>query len=112
MLKNIVKFLVNGASVYATAYLLSGVSVESFSVALIVSLVIAVLNILVKPILSFLSLPATILTLGLFTFIIDALIIFIASKIVPGFVVDSFTTAIVFSIVLTIISYVLHKIIV
>ena len=76
MLKNIVRFLVNGASVYATAYLLSGVSVESFQVALIVALVISALNILVKPILSFLAFPVTILTLGLFTFIIDALIIF------------------------------------
>lgn len=111
MLKNIVKFLVNGASVYATAYLLSGVSIESFWVALLVSLIISVLNILVKPILSFLSFPVTVLTFGLFTFIIDALIIFIASKIVPGFVVDSFVTAIIFSVVLTIISYVLHKII-
>lgn len=111
MLKNIVRFLVNGASVYATAYLLSGVSVESFQVALIVALVISALNILVKPILSFLAFPVTILTLGLFTFIIDALIIFLASKIVPGFSVDSFLTAIVFAIVLTIISFVLHKLI-
>ena len=111
MIKNIIKFLINGFVVYATAYLLFGVTVSSFKVALIVALVLAALNILVKPILLILSLPVTIITLGLFTFVIDALMVIIVSKIVPGFSVDSFLTAIVFSIVLTILSYILHKLI-
>jgi putative membrane protein len=111
MIKNIIKFLVNGFVVYATAYLLSGVTVTSFKVALIVALVLAGLNILIKPILLFLSLPVTILTLGLFTFVIDALMVILATKIVPGFSVDSFLTALVFSVVMTILSYVLHKIV-
>ena len=111
MIKNIIKFLVNGFVVYATAYLLSGVTITSFKVALIVALVLAGLNILIKPILLFLSLPVTILTLGLFTFVIDALMVIIVSKVVPGFSVDSFLTAVVFSIVLTILSYILHKLI-
>ena len=111
MIKNIIKFLVNGFVVYATAYLLSGVTITSFKVALIVALVLAGLNILIKPILLFLSLPVTILTLGLFTFVIDALMVILATKIVPGFSVDSFLTALVFSLVMTILSYVLHKIV-
>lgn len=111
MIKNIIKFLVNGFVVYATAYLLSGVTITSFKVALIVALVLAGLNILIKPILLFLSLPVTILTLGLFTFVIDALMVILATKIVPGFSVDSFLTALVFSVVMTILSYVLHKIV-
>lgn len=111
MIKNIIRFLVNGFVVYATAYLLSGVTVSSFKVALIVALVLAALNILIKPILLILSLPVTILTLGLFTFIIDALMVILATNIVPGFNVDSFLTAVVFSVVMTILSYILHKLI-
>jgi putative membrane protein len=111
MLNKIIKFIVNGFAVYATAYLLSGVTVSSFKVALIVALVLAALNILIKPILLILSLPVTILTLGLFTFIIDALMVILATKLVPGFNVDSFLTAVVFSVVMTILSFVLHKIV-
>ena len=111
MVKNIIKFLVSGFAVYATAYLLNGVTVSDFKVALIVALVLAALNLLVKPILTILSLPITILSLGLFTFVIDALMVLIASKIVPGFTVDGFLTAIVFSLVLSVVSFVLHKII-
>ena len=111
MIKNVIKFLINGFVVYATAYLLSGVTVSSFKVALIVALVLAALNILIKPILLLLSLPVTILTLGLFTFVIDALMVILATKIVPGFSVDSFLTALVFSVVMTILSYILHKLI-
>lgn len=111
MLNKIIKFLANGFVVYATAYLLPGVTVSSFKVALIVALVLAALNILIKPILLFLSLPVTILTLGLFTFVIDALMVILATKIVPGFSVDSFLTALVFSVVMTILSYILHKLI-
>ncbi len=110
-MNKIIKFLINGFAVYATAYLLSGVEVSGFVVALIVALVLAVLNVLVKPILILLSLPVTILTLGLFTFVIDAVIVLLASKIVTGFVIDGFWTAIVFSIVLAIISYVLEKLV-
>jgi len=111
MIKNIIKFIANGFVVYATAYLLSGVSVSSFKVALIVALVLAALNILIKPILLILSLPVTVLTLGLFTFVIDALMVIIASRLVPGFSVNSFLTAIVFSVVMTILSYILYKLV-
>jgi putative membrane protein len=112
MIKGIIKFLINGFAVYATAYLLAGVSVTSFTSALIVALVLAVLNMLVKPLLVILSLPITILTLGLFTFVIDAIIVLFASTLVPNFTVDSFWTAMLFSVVLAVISYVLHKILV
>ncbi len=111
MIKNIIKFLINGFAVYATAYLLSGVHVSNFVSALIVALVLAVLNMLVKPLLIILSLPITILTLGLFTFVIDAIIVLFASTLIPDFSVDTFWTAMLFSVVLAIISYVLHKII-
>jgi len=112
MIKSIIKFLINGFAVYATAYLLSGVQVSSFWIAVIVALVLAVLNMLVRPLLIFLSLPINILTLGLFTFVIDAIIVLFASTLIPDFTVDTFWTAMLFSVVLTAISFVLHKIIV
>ncbi len=108
-MNKVIKFLINGFAVYATAYLLSGVEVSNFVVALITAVVIAALNIFVKPILIILSLPVTILTLGLFTFVIDALIVLLVSRIVPGFAIDGFWTAVVFSIILTIVSYVLDE---
>ncbi|MBW6441350.1 phage holin family protein [Patescibacteria group bacterium] len=112
MLKNIIKFLINGFAVYATAYLLSGVNVSNFMAALIVALVLAILNMLAKPFLIILSLPITILTLGLFTFVIDAIIVLFASTLIPDFTVDTFWTAMLFSVVLAIVSYILHKIVV
>jgi putative membrane protein len=112
MLKGIIKFLINGFAVYATAYLLTGVSVTNFTSALIVALVLAVLNMLVKPLLIILSLPITILTLGLFTFVIDAIIVLFASTLIPDFTVNTFWTAMLFSVVLALVSFVLHKIIV
>ncbi|MFA6982063.1 MAG: phage holin family protein [Patescibacteria group bacterium] len=112
MINNVVKFLINGFAVYMTGYLLSGVKIASYWVALVVSVVLAVLNVLVKPLLILLSLPINILTLGLFTFVIDALIVLLASNIVPGFEINSFWTAMLFSIVLTVVSFVLHKLIV
>ena len=112
MIKNIIKFLINGFAVYAAAYLIPGVTISSFFDALIVALILALLNILVKPLLILLSLPINILTLGLFTFVIDAIIVLLAAVIVPGFGVDTFWIAILFSIVLALLSFVLHKLIV
>ena len=111
MIQGIIKFLLSGFAVYATAYILSGVTLSSFSTALIVCVVLAILNVLIRPILIILSLPINILTLGLFTFIINAFIVILASKIVPGFKIDSFGTAILFSIVLSLINFVLHSLI-
>jgi len=87
-----------------TAYFVPGFKINSYTSAFAVALVLAVLNMFVKPILLLLTLPATILTLGLFMFVINAILLIIASKLVPGFEIDSFFTAIVASIVITIIS--------
>lgn len=89
---------------FATAYILPGAEVESFTTAIILAIVLGLLNVIVKPILSVLSLPVTVLTFGLFTLIINGLIILLASKIVPGFHIAGFWWAVLFSIVLTLIS--------
>ena len=112
MIQGIVKFLLNGAAILIAAYLIPNVVVESYLVSLVVAVILALLNILVKPILIILSLPINILTLGLFTLVIDTLIVLLAVEVVPGFEIDSFWTGFLFAIVLSLVSFVLHKIII
>lgn len=99
----IINWIIVTLAVLAAAYILPGVSIASFWVALIVALVIGILNTLVKPILIVLTLPINILTLGLFVFIINAVLILLASAVVPGFDVDGFWWALLFSIILALI---------
>ena len=104
----LIRILVSALAAMATAYLLKpAVKVDSFVTALILALVLALLNALVKPELIFLTFPVTIVTLGLFLFVINALIILLAAKLVPGFKVDGFWWALLFSIVMTIINSVM-----
>jgi putative membrane protein len=98
----IVRFLLNGLAVLLTAYLLPGVHVEHYGHALLVALVLSVANILVKPLLIIFTIPLTILTLGLFLLVINALIILLVDYFVPGFYVDGFWWALAFSLILSI----------
>lgn len=107
----LMKWIVSGLAVLATAYLLPGVALAGFAAALVVALVLGVLNAFLKPLLLLLTLPVNILTLGLFSFVINALLILLASAIVPGFKVDGFLTALLFGIVLAVISYVIDLLI-
>lgn len=102
----IIHWLASALVVIISAYLLSGVHVKGFLSALATAVVLGLLNIVVRPILLFLTLPINILTLGLFTLVINAAIIMLASAIVPGFKVDSWWWALLFSIVLTLITLV------
>lgn len=109
----IIKLLISSFAVVITAYFLDGVTisdnqfyssgppeVNKFSTAILVAIVLAFLNTIVKPILTVLSLPITFFTLGLFLLVINALIILFADKLVEGFKVDGFWTALWFSVVL------------
>jgi putative membrane protein len=98
----IIRFLLNGLAVFLTAYLLPGVDVDGYSSALIVALVISLANILVKPILVVLTIPITIITLGLFLLVINALIILLADFLVDGFSVDTFWWALLFSLIMSV----------
>jgi putative membrane protein len=97
----LIKTLVDAIIVLAGAYLLSGVHVDGFGYAILVALALAILNQFVKPLLIIFTIPATILTLGLFLLVINAVIIIMADWIVSGFQVDSFWWALSFSLVLT-----------
>jgi putative membrane protein len=106
----LIRILVNALAVMVTAYLLPGVRVKDFVTALILAVVLGLLNLLVKPILVILTLPVTIITLGLFLFVINAIIILLASRLVSGFKVDGFFWALIFSLILSLVSGIMHSI--
>jgi putative membrane protein len=100
-MNTIIKILVTAVLVLVIDYFMSGITVSSFVTSVFVAVVLGLLNTFIKPILVFFTFPVTIVTLGLFLFVINALIIILCSKIVGGFVVNSFWTAMIFSIVLS-----------
>ena len=104
------KILVNGLAVLIAAYLLPGIHVDGMVTAVIIAAVLILLNLVVKPILVILTFPITVITLGLFLLVINALIIMLASSIVPGFKVDGFWWALLFSIILSIIQMIFESI--
>lgn len=87
-------------SVFITAYVLPGVKLEGWTAALILAVVLGIINTVIRPVLIVLTLPINIMTLGLFTLVIMAVCVLLASAIVPGFHVDGFFWAMAFSIVL------------
>lgn len=105
----LINWVVSAMVIFSVAYLMPGVHVESFTSALVVALVLGIINAFVKPVLIILTLPITILTLGLFTLILNALLILLVSHIVPGFTVDGFLWALAFGIVLSIANTVVHN---
>lgn len=104
----LIRLLVSALAAMLTAYLLPGVKIDNFITALILALVLAILNVLVKPVLIILTLPVTVVTLGLFLLVINAIIILFAAKLVSGFKVDGFWWALLFSVVMTIINSFMH----
>lgn len=100
----IIHWIISALVIILIAYLLPGVTVVGFTAALITALVIGLINAFIKPILVLLTLPINILTLGLFTFIVNAVLILLASAVVPGFMVSNFWWALLFSILITVVS--------
>lgn len=96
------KILLTALAVFVLANILPGVKVADYLTAVIVALVIALLNMFVRPLIIFFTLPATIVTLGLFLFVINAVIILLADKLIEDFKVVGFFDAFVFSILLSI----------
>lgn len=106
-----IQWLVSAIAILIAAYILPGVGLSGFWAALIVAVVLGVLNLLIKPLLILLTLPINILTLGLFTLVINALIIMLASGIVPGFQVGGFLNAFLFSLVLALINFLFNRVV-
>lgn len=106
-MKTIIKLFLMGVAVMISAYVIPGVSVDRFFTAVVVAVILTIVNFTIKPIVTLLTLPINILTLGLFTFIINALMILIVASLVPGFVVTGWVAAVLFSVVLSLVDGVL-----
>ena len=96
--------LINALAIFIASYILLGVNVDNWVTIFIVAIVLGAINAIIKPILIFLTLPLTIITLGLFTFVINALLVMLTSYLVSGFTVDNFWWALLFSLVISLIS--------
>jgi putative membrane protein len=107
-MKTILHFLVSTIAILITAYILPGVHISGIASALVLAVVLAIINIFLRPILILLTLPITVVTVGLFILVINGFLIMLASYIVPGFTVDSFWWALLFSIVLTVVNFILQ----
>lgn len=108
----LLKLLLTAVAVIILAYFLPGIELtgNQFTTALIVAAVLGVLNLLVKPILVILTLPITVVTLGLFLLIINALMVMLAGNIIDGFGVSSIWTAVLFSILLSFLQSILYSV--
>lgn len=106
----IVNLLVTGLAVYLSARLLPGIRIQNYWSAVVLAAVIGILNATLKPILLLLTLPVTVLTLGLFTFVIDAVIIMLADKLMDSFKVKNFWWAMLFSIIVSCITQLIYAI--
>ncbi|HEX2608207.1 MAG TPA: phage holin family protein [Flavisolibacter sp.] len=107
----IIKVLITAVAAFLAAKLLPGVAIKDLQTTVIVALVLALLNTFIKPILVILTIPITILTLGLFLLVINALMVKWASSLVDGFTVDGWFSALLFSLIVSVTSYILQGII-
>lgn len=108
-MKLIIKWLLSAAALLAVAYIYSGVVVSSFGAALIAAFVIGLLNTIVRPILVVLTLPVTVVTLGLFLFVINALMFWAASGVLAGFSVTGFGAALIGSLIYSVLGVVIES---
>ncbi len=102
-------WLINAAALFALPYLMASIRVDSFVVALIAALILGLVNTLIRPILILLTLPVTVLTLGLFIFVINALLFWMVANFVRGFHVDGFWSALGGAILYSLLSWALSS---
>lgn len=108
MLDLIIRLLVGGLSVIIASYIIPGVHVDTFLTAVIVAVVMGFVNAVIRPVFIILTLPLTIITLGLFTVVINAILVLLVSAFIPGFTVSGFVAALFFSLFLSITQSILH----
>ena len=103
----ILRLILSAVSVLVASYLLRGVHVDGFLTAIIIALVLGLLNLFIRPLLIVLTIPITILTFGLFLLVINALMVLLAESLIGGFSVDGIWWALLFSLIVTIVNYLL-----
>jgi len=111
MIKLLVVWLINAVALIAVAYLMPGIAVSSFGAALVAALVLGLVNAVVRPVLVLLTLPVTILTLGLFIFVLNGLLFWMVGSWLQGFEVAGFWPAVFGAIVFSIISWALSALV-
>jgi putative membrane protein len=111
MISIIVRWVLNALALFIVAKILPGIHLLDFGSALIAVIVIGLVNLLIKPLLFLLTLPVTIITFGLFALVLNAFMLMLASAITPGFKIDGFGTAIIGSILLSIVTTILHSLV-
>lgn len=109
-MKIIINWIIAAVVILIAAYLVPGVTITSFWVALVAAIAFGVINAIVKPLVVALTLPINILTLGLFTLVINALLTLLVASLVPGFAIAGFWVALIFAIVLAIINWAVYKV--
>lgn len=112
MLYLVLHWIVSAASVVATAYLIRGFEVKSFTTALFAAAIIGLANVVIWPVLMFLTLPLNLITLGLFTFVVNGVVLKICAALIPGFRIETWGAAIFGAIVLSLIGAGLHELLV
>ena len=105
----LIKILVIAGVSFGLAHVLSGIHIDTFWTAFVFAVVLAILNIFLKPVLILLTLPVTILTLGLFLFVVNTLVVLLASKFVNGISIANFWWGLLFSLLLSIITSILDR---
>ena len=108
-MKLIAKWLLSASALLAVAYLYSGVQVSGFGAALLAAFVIGLLNTIVRPVLVLLTLPVTLVTLGLFLFVINALMFWAAAGVMDGFKVNGFPSALLGSLIYSVFGVVIES---
>ena len=103
----LIRILISAVAVFVASRLIPGIIVNNFGTAIIVAIVLGLLNAFLKPILVFLTIPITIMTLGLFYFVINILMVYLAAYLVDGFNVTGVIAAILFSIVVTVVTWII-----
>ncbi len=108
-MKLLVKIIINTTALLVVAYIVPGFKFASIQSVLVAAIVLGVINTFIRPILQIIALPISILTLGIFAFLINVVLLWIVSLIVPGFTIESFVTAAIASLLLTLVSSFLHR---
>jgi len=111
MFRILIHWLISATAVYVTANMLSGITIRSFGAALIVALVLGLVNALIKPVLVFFSIPLLLLTLGLFMLVINALLLQLAAWAVDGFAVQSFWWAVLGSVCISVVAWLMNAVV-
>lgn len=111
MITLVIKLLISAVTIFSVGQFLPGIHVANFTVALLVAFALGVLNVTLRPILKLISLPITIITLGLFAFIVNGFVFWLIARFITGFVVDTFWWAVAGAIIVSIVTAILDRIV-